>query len=74
MRLAEGLRRNSRWPKKNVKRKKKILATKVEVSGFPVDFNVSGYREVLDLLQVVRSFFVSTELLYLKLIILVSII
>ena len=47
MRLAVGLRRNSRWPKKNVSPKKKILATKAEVSGFRVDFNVSWYREVL---------------------------
>ena len=34
VRLAVGLSRNSRWPKKNVNRKKKILATKAEVSGF----------------------------------------
>ena len=30
------LRRNSRWPKKNVNRKKKVLAAKVKVSGFLV--------------------------------------
>ena len=30
------LRRTSRWPKKNVNRKKKILAAKVKVSGFLV--------------------------------------
>ena len=71
MTLAVGLRRNSRWPKKkNVNRKKKILATKAEASGFfrisCQDFHVSWYREVLHLLQVVRFFFASKELLYLR--------
>ena len=36
MRLAVGLRGNSRLPKKKINCKKKILATKEEVSGFRV--------------------------------------
>ena len=52
--------------KKNVNRKKKILATKSSLRISCQDFHVSWYREVLDLLQVVRFFFVLTELLYLN--------
>ena len=34
--LVLGVTGNSRWPKKNVNRKKKVLAAKVKVSGFLV--------------------------------------
>ena len=64
MKLAAGLRRNSRWPKKKMLNEKKNSSHESRSLRISYqDFHVSLYREVLDLLQVVRFFFVSTELL-----------